>query len=109
MKVTATIVCAYGLILLIGGWMGHATSGSMPSLICGAIFGILMLLCSWGIATGKTFAGIAALVLTFILDGFFTFRFAKTLKFFPAGLMSLLSLAVLIVIALKIKKTKKLR
>lgn len=109
MKATAIIMCVYGLILLIGGWMGHATSGSMPSLISGVIFGVLILLCAWGIAAGKKIAQYAALILTFILDGFFTFRFAKTLKFFPAGFMSLLSLAMLIVIALKIRKTNKLR
>jgi hypothetical protein len=68
-----------------------------------------MLLCAWGIGAGKKAAEYAALILTFVLDGFFTFRFAKTLKFFPAGFMSLLSLAVLIFIALKIRKSKKMR
>lgn len=109
MKVTATIVLIYAILLLVGGWMGHVKAASMASLISGLIFGTLMLLCAWGIAAGKKFAQFATLILIFILDGFFTYRFAKTLAFFPAGMMSLLSLAVLIVVALKIRKTQKIR
>lgn len=107
MKVTASIVGIYGLVLLIGGWMGHVKAASTASLISGVVFGVLMLLCAWGIGAGKRWVSYATLLLTFILDGFFTFRYAKTLAFFPAGMMSLLSLAVLIVVALKIRKMQK--
>jgi F0F1-type ATP synthase assembly protein I len=50
-----------------------------------------------------------ALGFTFALDAFFTHRFAKSLHFFPSGMMSLISLIVLIVVALKIRKTVKAR
>jgi uncharacterized membrane protein (UPF0136 family) len=107
MKVTATTVCVYGLLLLIGGFIGHLKAGSQASLLSGLFFGIAMLLCSYAIYRGKLIAQYIALGLTFFLDGFFTYRYAKTLQFFPSGAMSLISLAVLIVIALKIRKSTK--
>jgi uncharacterized membrane protein (UPF0136 family) len=105
MKVTATIVFVYGLLIALGGIMGFVKGGSHISLILGGSFGAVLLLCSYFISTGKILAQYAALLLTFLLDGIFTYRFAKTLHFFPTGFLSLLSLAVLIVIALKIRRT----
>jgi uncharacterized membrane protein (UPF0136 family) len=107
MKVTATIVCAYAMLILVGGLIGHVKAASTASLISGITFGTALLLCAYAIAKGKMVAQYLALALTFFLDGFFTFRFAKTLHFVPAGMMSLFSLAVLIVIALKIRRTVK--
>ncbi len=109
MKITATIVCVYSLIILIGGIVGYMKAESIPSLVSGLVFSVGLFLCSYAISKGKLMAQYAALGITFVLDGFFTHRFAKTLHFIPSGLMSLLSLAVIIVIALKIRKTHKLR
>jgi uncharacterized membrane protein (UPF0136 family) len=105
MKVTATIVFIYALLILIGGVIGYAKVASIASLVSGITFGTALSFCALAIARGKTEAQYLALILTFFLDSFFTYRFAKTLHFFPAGLMSLLSLAVLIVIALKIRRS----
>jgi len=109
MKVTATIVFIYGLLVLLGGLMGFIKGGSHMSLLCGGAFGLALIASAYFISKGKIGAQYVALLLTFILDALFTFRFAKTLHFFPAGVFSLLSLAVLIVIALKIRKTVKTR
>lgn len=109
MKVTATIVFVYGLLIALGGIMGFVKGGSNASLISGSVFGLALLLSAYFISKGKIAAQYVALVLTFILDGIFTYRFAKTLHFFPAGFLSLASLAVLIVIALKIRRTLKIR
>ncbi|MES2121947.1 MAG: TMEM14 family protein [Chlamydiota bacterium] len=108
MKVTALIVCIYGILIALGGLMGFIKGHSYASLISGGSFGLALIISSYLISKGRVAAQYVALVLTFILDGLFTFRFAKSLHFFPAGLLSLLSLAVLIVIALKIRKTRKL-
>lgn len=108
MKVTATMLFVYGLLIALGGLMGYVKGGSIISLVSGASFGASLLICAHFISRGKIAAQYVALVLTFLLDGIFTFRFAKTLHFFPAGFLSLFSLAVLIVIALKIRKTLRL-
>ncbi len=105
MKVTATIVFVYGLLIALGGIMGYVKGGSSISLISGGSFGIAILISAYFISKGKIAAQYFAIALTFLLDGIFTYRFAKTLQFIPAGFLSLLSLAVLIVIALKIRRT----
>ncbi len=107
MKMTATIVFVYGLLVGLGGIMGYIKGGSQISLFMGISFGIPLLVCAYLISKAQALAQYIALVLTFLLDAIFTYRFAKTLYFFPAGLFSLLSLAVLIVLALKIRKTLK--
>ena len=107
MKVTATIVFIYGLLIGLGGFMGYIKGGSQISFFLGIAFGIPLLVCSYLILKAQILAQYIALVLTFCLDAIFTYRFAKTLHFFPSGLLSLLSLAVLIVIALKISRTRK--
>lgn len=109
MKVTATIVFVYGLLIAIGGMIGFAKGNSQASLIFGGGFGIALLISAYFISQGKIAAQYIALGLTFLLDGFFTHRFAKTLHFLPAGFLSLASLAVLIVVALKIRRTLKLQ
>ncbi len=105
MKVTATIVFVFGLLIALGGIMGFVKSGSQASLISGSAFGSALLISAYFISKGKIIGQYAALASTFFLDGFFTYRFAKTLHFFPAGFLSLASLAVLIVVALKIRRT----
>jgi len=107
MKSMTTIVFIYGLLIILGGVMGFIKGGSYASLISGGSFGIALLLSAYFISKGKSSAQYLALSLTFLLDGIFTYRFAKTLHFFPAGILSLLSLAVLIFLALKVKRQTK--
>ncbi len=105
MKATATIVFIYGSLIALGGIMGHLKGGSLISLILGGSFGVALMLNAYFISRGKALAQYVALLLTFLLDGLFTYRFAKTLHFFPTGFLSLLSLAVLIMLALRIRKS----
>jgi uncharacterized membrane protein (UPF0136 family) len=107
MKTTATILLVYATILFVGGLIGYIQAGSLPSLISGTLFSLLLDACAIAILRGKLFAQYLALGITFFLDGFFTYRFAKTLNFLPSGLMSLVSLIVIIVLALKIRKTQR--
>ena len=109
MKVTATIVFVFGILIALFGMMGYVKGGSHASLISGSIFGVGLIISAYFISKGRIAAQYIALVLTFLLDGVFTYRFARTLHFFPAGFLSLTSLAVLIVVALKIRRTLKIR
>ncbi len=109
MKITATIVFIYGLLISLGGILGYIKGGSNISLISGGSFGLALLISAYFISKGKIAAQYLALILTFLLDGIFTFRFAKSLHFFPPGFFSLISLVVLIVISLKIRRTLKLQ
>lgn len=95
MKTSGLIIFFYGVLILIGGIMGHHKTGSLASLLSGAIFGLLLLAASVPTFKGKTAGLYTGIFLTLVLDGFFTYRFLHTEKFLPSGLLSLLSLVVL--------------
>jgi uncharacterized membrane protein (UPF0136 family) len=104
MKKSAHLVLLYGVIILIGGLIGHYKTASTASLYSGLIFGVLLIASSLGIYMKKVWAAYAALLLTLILDGFFTYRYALTGNFMPSGLLSLISLIMLLIQAKLLKK-----
>lgn len=102
MKKTAWVVFLYAALVLIGGLIGHIRAESTASLISGLVFGSLLFVCSFFMFRKRSIGYWGAIVLAIILEVFFTWRFAKTLKFFPPGILSLISLAVIIIVACKI-------
>ena len=86
----------YGILLLFGGIMGYVSAKSKPSLISGVISGLLMaVFLQWQqISTGLILAQIVTLVLAVV----FAIRLWKTRKFMPAGLMLVLSVAMLVIL-----------
>jgi uncharacterized membrane protein (UPF0136 family) len=103
-KKTTWVVFAYAICILMGGIMGHRFSSSKASLISGLVFGSLLLAASGLMFQRKSAGNWMALILAITLEGFFTWRFAKTLNFLPSGLLSLISLFVIILMALKVGK-----
>jgi uncharacterized membrane protein (UPF0136 family) len=95
MKTNAYVTGIYAILLLVGGVMGFAKTGSSISLISGAISSIILFISTglmlkhhpWGhkIATGAT----SLLILLF------GYRYLLTHKFMPAGLMIIISAIVL--------------
>jgi uncharacterized membrane protein (UPF0136 family) len=100
------IVLIYSILVLVGGWIGHLKTGSMASLISGLTAGSLLLVAAGGMFWKRRWGTYSALLLTLILDGFFTYRFLITHKFMPAGLLSLISLVVLLLLARSIPRKK---
>jgi hypothetical protein len=109
MKKTGSLVLIYGVVVLVGGLIGHYKSQSMASLISGITFGTLLILSGLALIKKKHWAQWIALSLAFLLDAFFSWRFAQTLKFFPSGLMSVISLAMVAIIALRMHMYYKKR
>lgn len=105
---TTWIVFCYALLILIGGIIGYAHSGSQASLISGSLFGTLLLIATVLMFQRKMAGHWMALSLAILLEGVFTWRYAKTLNFFPSGFLSLASLFVIILIALKVGKRLRL-
>lgn len=103
-KKTTWIVFSYALLILVGGIIGHVQSASKASLISGIVFGSLLLISSGLMFQRKQIGTWMALFLSVVLEVFFTWRFAKTLHFFPSGLLSLISLVIIILVALKVRK-----
>lgn len=88
----------YSLLVLCGGFFGYR-SGSLVSLIMGGLFGLALFVMSFPSFFKKKYCQIAALILVFILDAVFSWRFIKAPSFFPAGFFSLLSLSLLLLLA----------
>jgi uncharacterized membrane protein (UPF0136 family) len=93
-------VFAYGIFILIGGVVGHLKAKSLASLVMGLVFGAGLI----GSAFRKR--GVLSLILTLFLDAFFTWRWVSTGKFMPPGVLSLVSSAVLILLAIQYQRLK---
>lgn len=75
----------YGLVLFLGGAIGYAKAGSLPSLLAGVFGALFFFFCK---SQKLLTAGLAVFTL------FFLWRWTLTGSFMPAGLMSFLSLAL---------------
>ena len=103
MKAAAWITLFYGILILIGGIIGHLKAGSAASLIMGLAFGILLILSSFGMFKNRLFPAYVALLLTLILDAFFTYRWLFTFQFMPSGLFAIISLVVLFLLVILLR------
>ena len=82
----------FGILTIAGGVMGYVSKGSVPSIVAGAISGILLLVAAF-LLPGNVAAGlITALIVSVLLAGRFLPAFLKTGNAMPAGMMSFLSL-----------------
>lgn len=103
MKIAAWITIIYALIVLAGGIMGYIKAHSTASVVMGSIFGLLLLLSALGMLGHIYLAAYLAILLTLALDAFFTYRWLLSFKFMPSGLMSIVSLVVLIALTYLVK------
>lgn len=85
----------YGILLIVGGFMGYVKAKSMPSLVAGAICGFIALLL--GYYYTWHFAPYAALILALVLILLMGRRYLNTRKAMPALLIVVLSVIVAIV------------
>ena len=91
------VLWVYIVLLLIGGLIGFLKGKSRVSLIMSASFATILILCALDIIFKPYVADIVMAVLLVV----FAMRLAKTKKFMPAGLMTILSLAVLVTLLLR--------
>ncbi|MDB6132588.1 MAG: hypothetical protein JWM59_831 [Verrucomicrobiales bacterium] len=88
----------FGAVSLLLGILGYVRAKSFPSLIAGGISGIGLMTSAVVAAKqaisnpGTNLGYLMALVLSLLLLGRFLPGFLKTKKFYPAGIMALLSL-----------------
>lgn len=101
MKLKATATLIYSLFVITGGLMGYIKANSLPSLVMGSIFGLLLLFCAIAIFRESVLGHFSAIGIGFILLAFFTYRFFQTYALMPAGLMIVLSVGLLVVLLLK--------
>jgi len=95
----------FGILTIVGGIIGYASKGSVPSIIAGSIAGVLLLLGAF-LLPGHLIAGLAIdLIVSLLLAGQFIPKFIQTGKAMPAGMMSVLSaIGIVMAIVAWIKK-----
>jgi uncharacterized membrane protein (UPF0136 family) len=99
MNLSIVAAFAYGILSIIGGIIGYIQATSRVSLLSGSISGLLLIFAAYFQLQGQAWGSILAVLVTAVLVVFFVFRLAKTRKFMPAGLMTILgmvSLAVMV-------------
>lgn len=107
MRTPSFFIAVYSLFLLVGGAIGYFVAGSLPSLVMSAAFAIPLIICSALTSRGSALAHLIALGLSAVLFLFFGYRFLTTLKLFPAGVMALISCALVIYLAMTRVATKR--
>ncbi|MCB1083607.1 MAG: TMEM14 family protein, partial [Simkania sp.] len=108
LKTIGIITLIYSLLVFSGGVMGFVMKQSTPSLVAGSLFGLSLLFSSIKTMTYHRWGLIMTFVLILALDTFFSYRFLTTQKFFPAGMMLLLTTSVIIIQIFQLRKLKYL-
>jgi uncharacterized membrane protein (UPF0136 family) len=88
------MITGYSLLLLIGGVIGYFVAGSLASLLMSSIFAILLIGSLFLIRLYPTYGSRAVFGLLALLALFFSYRW-YTIKFFPSGALTILTLVVL--------------
>ena len=92
MPTPITILWIYIVLLFAGGLTGYLKAKSKMSLIMSACFAALLILCAINVIT---MPHAADYIMLFLLV-FFAVRLTKSKKFMPNGLMSIITLAALV-------------
>ncbi len=87
-----TVLWIYIVLLFAGGLMGYLKAGSKISLITSACFAGVLILCNLNLLGPAATADVVLAVLLV----FFASRLARSKKFMPNGMMTVLTLATLI-------------
>src|SRR5438105_3028101 len=105
MDATQLYFLIFGALTIAGGIVGYVKAGSLPSIIAGAITGVLLLI-SGSLLPEHRAAGLATgLVISLLLAAQFIPKFLRTGKAMPAGMMSILSvIGIIMAIVAWVKK-----
>jgi len=97
MDATRIYFFVFGALTIIGGIIGYVKAGSVPSIIAGAITGLLLIIAA-AILPEHRAAGLAtAFIVSFLLAAQFVPKLIRAGKVMPAGMMSILSVIGLVV------------
>ena len=97
MDATKLYFLIFGALTIVGGIIGYVKAGSLPSIIAGAITGVLLLIAGSLLSSHRLIGLATAFVVSLLLAVQFVPKFVRTAKVMPAGLISILSVIGLIV------------
>lgn len=88
------LTIGYGTLIGVGGVMGYLKRGSLMSLGAGGVSSALLFFVYTELPNRPAFASYLGLGVSTTLLGAMGYRFQKTGKMFPAGVVALLSLGM---------------
>ncbi|HET9857633.1 MAG TPA: TMEM14 family protein [Chthoniobacterales bacterium] len=97
MDATKLYFLIFGALTIVGGIIGYVKAGSLPSIIAGAITGVLLLIAGALMSSHRLIGLATAFFISLLLAAQFVPKLIRTGKMMPAGLMSILSVIGLIV------------
>src|SRR5438552_16299622 len=91
MDATKLYFLVFGALTIVGGIIGYVKAGSLPSIIAGAIMGMLLLVAVFLLSEHRA-AGVATgFVVSFVLAAQFVPKFIRTGKVVPGRVVSVAS------------------
>lgn len=93
-------VGTYAALVFAGGIMGYLKASSLMSLIFGSLSSGLLFISLWGMLLNNKWGKFSALAISCGLTLFFGYRFIGSYAFFPAGIMTLLSIITAIILTI---------
>ena len=87
----------FGILTIAGGVVGYVKAGSLPSIIAGSITGVLLLVAAFLLPEHRAVGLATAFIVSLLLAAQFVPKFVRTGRVMPAGMMSVLSVIVIIV------------
>ena len=96
----------YGILLIALGLYGFLKARSIPSLVSGVGFGVLLSISAWGMFKKRQAGAYAAVLLTAALTVVFVYRYLQTEKTLPATL-AILSGAMLLFQIVQVVRWKR--
>ena len=97
MDATQLYFLIFGALTIVGGIIGYVKAGSLPSIIAGAITGVLLLIAGALLPQHRAVGLATAFIISLLLAVQFVPKLIRTGKMMPAGLMSILSVIGVIV------------
>jgi uncharacterized membrane protein (UPF0136 family) len=98
MKLTGGIVLAYGVIVMLGGLIAYLMADSWVSLFTATLAGAVLVAGGMGIIRRSLYAYFISVGVTTVLAIFFIFRYIQTEKMMPAGIMTGMSVLILLLL-----------
>lgn len=92
------LLSLYSALLIVGGVVGYFKACSRASLITGVISGILVGGCVALEVTGQELGRTLGMTLALLLGIIFGYRYALKPKLMPSGLLTVVSIAVLVIL-----------
>ena len=105
-KSTSWTIFIYGAIIIGLGYLGYHQSQSKASLISGGISGTFLLISSLLMFSQKKIGSYMSLIVTALLTGVFSYRYALTKATIPA-ILAVISAGVLIFLFTQLGRWKK--